>query len=164
MKARRHQLILSIITEQVIETQDELVAALRAHGLQVTQATVSRDIKELRLAKVATVDGRYRYALPTASPQGAQDALQRAQRAFDEYVINIDYSGNLLMIKTLPGSAMIVAASIDALGLEGVLGTVAGDDSVLVVTRETERRPPVGPTKEVYDRLARMAGLNPPQL
>lgn len=163
MKARRHQLILSIISEQVIETQDELVSALRAHGLQVTQATVSRDIKELRLAKVATVDGRYRYAQPAASPQGGQDALQRAQRAFDDYVLSIDYAGNLLMIKTLPGSAMIVAASIDALGLEGVLGTVAGDDSVLVVTREAERRPPCGPTKDVYDQLARMAGLGPVQ-
>lgn len=162
MKARRHQLILTLIAEQVIETQDELVAALRAHGLHVTQATVSRDIKELRLAKVATADGRYRYALPAAPPHGSHDALERAQRAFDEYVISVDYVGNLLMVKTLPGSAMVVAACIDALNLEGVLGTVAGDDSVLVVTREPERRPPTGPTKAVYEKLAGMAGLRPP--
>lgn len=163
MKSRRHQLILSIIAEQAIETQEELVTALCAHGLQVTQATVSRDIKELRLAKVATADGRYRYAQPaTAQGEGAYEAEQRAQRAFDEYVLSIDHAANLLIVKTLPGSAMVVAASIDALGLDGVLGTVAGDDSVLVVTRDATPKPPTGPTKAVFEQLARMAGMNRP--
>lgn len=156
MKARRHQYILSIIKEHVIETQEELVEALRALGLQVTQATVSRDIKELRLAKVATADGRYRYALPPQPAEGGQEAVQRAQRAFDDYVLGIDFSGNLLLIKTLPGSAMVVAACIDALGIDGILGTVAGDDSILVVTRDPERRSPTGPTAEVFKALRRL--------
>lgn len=158
MKSRRHQLILSIISEQVIETQEELVAALCDHGLQVTQATVSRDIKELRLAKVATADGRYRYAVPSATTESGHDVFQRAQRAFDDYVLGIEYAANLLMVKTLPGSAMVVAASIDALGLEGILGTVGGDDSVLVVVRDPDAKPPTGLAKEVYDQLKRVAG------
>lgn len=156
MKARRHQLILSIIADQVIETQEELVAALHARGMPVTQATVSRDIKELRLAKVATADGRYRYALPQGAPEPAADVLQRAQRAFDDYVVGIECAGNLIVVKTLPGSAMLVAGTIDALGIDGVLGTVAGDDSLLVVTRPADDAPPTGPTKAVYDTLRRL--------
>lgn len=157
MKSRRHQMILSIIADQVVETQDDLVAALCSRGLQVTQATVSRDIKELRLAKVATADGGYRYAVPSVSAEAASEVLQRAQRAFDEYVISVECTHNLVLVKTLPGTAPAIAASIDALGLSDIMGTIAGDDAILVVTKDAELTPPSGPTAVVYRRLSQLA-------
>lgn len=151
-------MILSIISEQVIETQEDLVAALCDRGLPVTQATVSRDIKELRLVKVATDDGRYRYALQPGTSEPGIDVTERAQRAFDEYVTSIEYTGNLIVVKTLPGSAPVVAASIDALEIDGVVGTIAGDDAILVVTKHADPEPPpAGPTAAVYDRLLELA-------
>src|SRR5690625_5060857 len=137
VKRQRQQAILDIIEQHVIETQDDLVAALHAQGLPVTQATVSRDIKELRLAKVATADGKYRYALPAGGNEQSHDVKQRAQRAFDEYVLTIESTHHLVLVKTLPGSAPMVAVTIDDLGIEGILGTVAGDDTILVVVADS---------------------------
>lgn len=154
MKAERHRLILSIIAQQPIETQDELVAALRARNLRVTQATVSRDIKELRLVKVAMPNGRYRYALPGSVGDGDEDPMRRLRRAFEEYVHGVDASGNLVVVKTEPGCAPLVAAAIDGLKLSEIIGTIAGDDTILVVVRDEEaNKVPEGPVSGVYARL-----------
>ena len=135
-KNERQRLILSIISREVVETQDDLVRLLRAHGQNVTQATVSRDIKELRLAKVATVNGGYRYALPQLGASGEKDPAERVKKAFDEYVISLDYSQNLVVLQTLPGTAPAVAAAIDTLEINAVLATLAGDDTILVITKD----------------------------
>ncbi len=154
LKAERHRLILSIIAQQPIETQEELVAALRARNLHVTQATVSRDIKELRLAKVAMPNGRYRYALPGSVGDGDEDPMRRLQRAFEEYVHEVDASGNLIVVKTEPGCAPLVAAAIDGLKLGEIIGTIAGDDTILVVVRDNdENKVREGPVAGVYTRL-----------
>lgn len=133
MKAKRQAIILDLIREQIIETQTELVDKLREKGLDVTQATVSRDIKELRLVKIPVGDGRYRYALP---PQKVpSDVYRRARMRFLDSVVGIDHTLNLIIIRTHPGEANAVAAVIDDLSWPEIVGTVAGDDSILVVAR-----------------------------
>lgn len=158
MKAQRQAMILRIIADHVIETQDDLVAALCAQGLSVTQATISRDIKELRLVKVATSGGAYRYSASTAHSEADYNVGERAQRAFDDYVLAVQCTHNLVLIKTLPGAASAVAAFVDELGIDGILGTIAGDDAILVVTKDAEPAPPpTGPTAHVYDELLQLA-------
>lgn len=134
MKTRRHEAIRRIIAERVVTTQEELAQALAAEGMEVTQATVSRDIRELGLVKAPNAAG-YRYAEP-APPSVASDALARAKRNFAEFVTGIERSGTLLVVKTSPGSANAVAASIDEVEMENVTATLAGDDVVLIVVRE----------------------------
>lgn len=151
MKESRQQAILSIIRENDVRTQAELAKELRALGFEVTQATVSRDIRELGVVKVASKDGGYRYAAPP-SPL-PPDALGRVQRTFHDFVKDIAFSGCLLVIKTQPGSAMVVAAALDALNLEGVAGTVAGDDAVLVVAKDGNPTPAQGAATELYERF-----------
>lgn len=149
VKARRQELILRMIQERPVETQSELAAELRERGVEVTQATVSRDVKELRLAKVATGDGGYRYALPPDSgPVRAAVNLRRVQHAFREDVVQIDWADNLVVVKTLPGTAPSVAAAIDEVSVEHVVATLAGDDVVLAIVRPGARRP-VGTVGEV---------------
>jgi transcriptional regulator of arginine metabolism len=144
VKARRQAKILELVRTRVIETQEELAAALAAEGIPVTQATISRDIKELQLTKVPMPDGRYRYALPE-EPGAA--AGERWRRIFREAVLTIDHSGNLVVIKSLPGTAQGVAAAIDHAGWPEMIGTVAGDDTVIVVVK------PADATGEVAERL-----------
>lgn len=139
MKARRHAKILDIIRTSNVETQEELAAALRKEGIEVTQATVSRDIKELRLIKVPLGSGRYKYAIPQERLVG--DVAERAHHVFRDSVVNIDYSENLVVIKTLTGNAHAVAAVIDDLEIEEIVGTLAGDDTIFVVVRPRERVP-----------------------
>lgn len=138
MKAQRHAAILRIIKERPIETQSALAEALREAGFRVTQATVSRDVAELGLVKRAMGDGRYRWEPPATA--GPREALERAKRAFQDYVTGMDYSGNLIVIRTLPGTAPAVAGALDALEWETVLATLAGDDTILVVVAEPGRR------------------------
>lgn len=147
MKARRQAKILELIKTQVIETQEELAEALGREGISVTQATVSRDIKELQLNKVPTGDGRYRYALPEEAAPGS---WERRRRIFQESVLSIDYSENIIVIKSLPGTAQGVASALDHLNWSEVLGTVAGDDTVMVVVRPREA------TASVVDRIRKM--------
>ena len=135
MKATRQQAILNIIRQGPVATQEELAEHLRQLGLEVTQATVSRDIRELRLMKVAEGVG-YRYA--ESAQSAASDVFSRVRRTFMEFVLTIEHSRNLLVIKTSPGTANAVAACIDDAGLANVLATLAGDDVVLVIVRETE--------------------------
>lgn len=140
MKERRHDTILRIIRDRSVGTQEELAELLALEGIEVTQATVSRDIRELRLVKVAAGTG-YRYAEPPQIP--AADAHGRARRAFSEFVVGVERSGTLIVVKTTPGTANAVAAAIDEVGFANVVATLAGDDVVLIIAREpSEKEPP----------------------
>lgn len=132
MKARRTFAIIDIITNQRISTQEELCEALKSSGYDVTQATVSRDIKELHLVKIPDDQG-YRYALPDNSP--VRNSRERMRRLFQDSVIAIDWSENIIVIKTLPGAAQSIASLIDIADLANILGTVAGDDTIFVVVK-----------------------------
>ncbi|MGI6035916.1 MAG: arginine repressor [Limnochordia bacterium] len=154
MKNVRQAAMLNIIRSKSIATQTELAEELRKRGISVTQATISRDIKELGLIKVADEGGAYRYVRPQRL--GASDVLRRAQRAFTDYVVDVDYAGNLIVVKTLPGTAQAVAAALDDLAWPEVVGTVGGDDAILVIVRQEEAGPPYGPVKEVLARLGQL--------
>ena len=134
-KGQRHIRIREIIANRDIETQDELVEILDELGFNVTQATVSRDIKELHLVKVPTQDGRYKYSLPADQRFNPQQKLKRT--LLDSFV-SIDQADNLLVMKTMPGNAHAVGALIDNLDWEGLLGTICGDDTILVICRGVE--------------------------
>lgn len=133
MKYLRHAKILEIIQRRDIETQEELTRVLKEMGMNVTQATVSRDIKELRLIKQMARSGRYKYA-PMASPDTV--LTDRLVRLFKESIVSLDHSGNILVIRTIPGAANAAASAIDAAGFEEVVGTIAGDDTIFVVIRD----------------------------
>ena len=135
MKGQRHIKIREIISQRDIETQDELVDELRSAGFQVTQATVSRDIKELLLIKVPTDDGGYKYSLPTDQ---RYNPMQKLKRVLMDNFVQIDYSGNLVVMKCMPGTANSVAALIDNIEWPQVMGTISGDDTILIICRESE--------------------------
>ncbi|MHC0035986.1 transcriptional regulator AhrC/ArgR [Pseudoneobacillus sp. C159] len=134
-KGQRHIKIRDIITNNDIETQDELVDALKEAGVNVTQATVSRDIKELHLVKVPLLDGRYKYSLPADQ---RFNPLQKLKRSLMDSFVKIDMAGHLLVMKTLPGNAMAIGALIDHLDWEDILGTICGDDTCLIICRTPE--------------------------
>jgi transcriptional regulator of arginine metabolism len=136
VKGLRHAKIKEIIEHDVIETQEELAEALRKEGIEVTQATVSRDIKELRLIKVPTGDGRSRYAFP--AEQSVVFSQSRMERMFRDSVLSMDYSSNIVVVKTLPGTANAVASTIDSARWPEIIGTLAGDDNILVVVKPTD--------------------------
>jgi transcriptional regulator of arginine metabolism len=125
----------------VIETQEELAEALRRQGIDVTQATVSRDIKELMLIKVPVGDGRYRYAFP--QEQTVLISPARMERTFQDSVVGIDHSQNIIVLKTMPGTAQAVAFTIDYVKWPEIIGTVAGDDAILVIVKPMEAVPTV---------------------
>ena len=118
-----------------VETQDELVEYLKEEGFNVTQATVSRDIKELHLVKVPLPDGRYKYSLPADQ---RFNPLQKLKRTLIDSFVGIDYSQNLLVMKTLPGNAQAVGALIDHLDWNEIMGTICGDDTCLIICRTGE--------------------------
>lgn len=132
MKYNRHAKILELIEKYPIETQEELANKLREHGMNVTQATVSRDIRELKLIKVMTDDQHYLYA-PVSRKEGAIN--DRLLTIFSESFTGIDYAGNIVVIKTLPGMAQGSASALDALKWSEIVGTIAGDDTIMVVCR-----------------------------
>lgn len=136
MKGQRQLKIREIITSQDIETQEELVDALRAAGLQVTQATVSRDIKELHLVKVPTQEGKYKYSLPADL---RFNPLLKLKRTLSDSFISIDYSGQFVVMKTLPGNANAIGILIDNLEWSEIMGTVCGDDTILMICRDVEQ-------------------------
>ena len=135
MKSARHSLILEIIEEKDIETQEELAEELKRRGMKVTQATVSRDIKELRLLKVLSDHGGYKYATVERAEKGMSD---RFIRILSESVISIDSVNNFMVVKTLPASANAAAEAIDSMKWSEVLGTIAGDNTLLIITRSEE--------------------------
>ena len=132
MKGQRHIKIRDIITHREIETQDELVEALRNEGFQVTQATVSRDIKELLLIKVPTDDGRYKYSMPTDQ---RYNPVQKLKRALVDNFVHIDRTNNLVVMKCLPGTANSVAVLLDNMEWSHIMGTICGDDTILLICR-----------------------------
>lgn len=141
MKILRHSKIKEIVEKSAIETQEDLATALRHEGIDVTQATVSRDIKELMLIKVPVGDGRYRYAFP--QEQNVVITPSRMERTFQDSVVGINYSQNIIVLKTMPGTAQAVAFTIDYVKWPEIIGTVAGDDTIFVVVKPMEATPAV---------------------
>lgn len=134
MKKERHSKILELIDKYDISTQEELLEKLLECGVEVTQATVSRDIKELRLVKHPAANGQYKYSLATS----ADEKYMKYYAIFAESVTMTDYAQNICMLKCHPGTAQAACAAIDALGMSEVLGTIAGDDTIFILCR-TER-------------------------
>ncbi len=135
MKAKRQQKILEIIATKSIETQEQLLRELQEHGLAGTQATISRDIKELRIVKELTKDGVYRYAASRSEPVGTFSA--RLNTIFRECVTACDSAQNLVVIKTLPGLADAACSAVDTMDLPGAVGTLAGDDTAIIIMRDS---------------------------
>ena len=134
-KGQRHIKIRDIIANNDIETQDELVDHLREAGYNVTQATISRDIKELHLVKVPLMDGKYKYSLPADQ---RFNPLQKLKRNLKDAFVRIDSTSHLLVMKTLPGNAHAIGALIDNLDWNEILGTICGDDTCLIICRTPE--------------------------
>ena len=132
MKGNRQKKILEIINRYHIETQDDLIDRLLVEGFSVTQATVSRDIRELQLSKVLSSKGSYRYVAPKKEEMVAG---MKINAALVDSILSVDYAQNTVVVRTFPGLAQAVAAGIDNLALAEVLGCVAGDDTIIVVTR-----------------------------
>ncbi len=132
MKQNRHERIIEIINACDIETQDELLAKLKQDGFEVTQATISRDIKQLQLVKVAGQDGHYKYAVSQHS--GTKTAL-KFKTILKETIIRADCAENIVVLKTYSGMAQAAAAAIDAMQMQDIVGSVAGDDTILIVMR-----------------------------
>jgi len=132
MKSMRHNLILEIIESKDIETQEELAEELKRRNIKVTQATVSRDIKELRLVKALADGGKYKYATVERAEKGMSD---RFIRILSESVMSIESAGNLMVIKTISASASAASEAIDSMKWPEVLGTIAGDNTILVIAR-----------------------------
>ena len=135
MKTVRQVAILDIIEKQEIETQEELASALNARGIRVTQATVSRDIKELRLLKVLTPSGKYKYA---TGDQADNNLTDRFIRMLADSLLSVSSANNLIVVKTLSGSANVAAEALDSMHWPEVLGTLAGDNTVLLIIRSNE--------------------------
>ena len=152
-KPQRQHRIARFLEEQVISSQVQLVELLATEGIVATQATVSRDMEELGAVKVRIPGGQMAYAIPEHAHQRVtpEDHLRRVM---GEFVVEVTHSANLALLRTPPGSAHVVASAIDRVGVGDVLGTVAGDDTVIVVCAETAGG------KRVAGRLARLAGLS----
>ncbi|MBK3494042.1 transcriptional regulator ArgR [Viridibacillus sp. YIM B01967] len=136
-KSQRHIRIRDMIANNDIETQDELVDLLKEAGYHVTQATISRDIKELHLIKVPLQDGRYKYSLPADQ---RFNPIQKLHRALADAFISIDGAGHFLVMKTLPGNAHAIGSLLDHLDWNEILGTICGDDTIMILCREESQR------------------------
>ena len=135
MKSGRHAKILEIIQKNDIETQEELSDILQKAGYQVTQATVSRDIREMKLTKVSLNNGRQKYV---ALAETNEDMSQKYVRVFREGFVSMDMAQNILVIKTVSGMAMAVAAALDSLNYNEIVGSIAGDDTIMSAIRSVE--------------------------
>lgn len=147
MKVSRHAKILELIEKYDIETQDELAVKLREEGFDVTQATVSRDIREMRLTKISVEKGKQKYA---AMANNDNEISDRLIRVFREAVVKMGYAGNMVVIKTLEGMGMAVGVALDNMQNSGILGTIAGDDTVFCVIRGNHQ------AAELIERLYRI--------
>lgn len=136
MKIARHAKILETINNKDIETQEELAEELRKSGIDVTQATVSRDIKELKLIKVLSDNGKYKYASISSTENMLSDKLVAI---FTQTVLLIDYVNNTVVVRTISGSAPAAAEAIDSLNWDGIVGTLAGDNTVFILARNNEK-------------------------
>ena len=135
MKSERQKKILELIVRYEIETQDELIEKLRTEGFDVTQATASRDIKELKLSKTQTNKGKYRYVRPLAVSNTGEDNFNVA---FAASIISVELGENIVVVKTYPGMANALAVCVDSLEHENIIGSVAGDDTILLVSKTDE--------------------------
>ncbi len=135
MKSSRQNVILEIISEQEVETQQQLMQALTERGITCTQATMSRDIKELGLFKQRSISGKYRYAAPGQAP--VQEVTQKQTSLFKQGLISFAQAQNLLVVKTLPGLTHTVCLVIEEMQPEGLVGTLAGDDTAFVAMRDS---------------------------
>ncbi len=136
MKIRRHSKIIEIIKENDIETQEELALRLKEKGFDVTQATVSRDIRELNLTKITDGAGRQKYAVLA---KNSSVAAARLNSVFSTGIESINHAQNIIVIKTLTGMAMAVAAALDSMQNSDILGSIAGDDTIFCVTKNEEK-------------------------
>jgi transcriptional regulator of arginine metabolism len=134
MKSQRQAKILEIIANKNVETQEQLLVALQAEGFRGTQATISRDIKELRIVKELTSLGTYRYTVSNSDIGNSFSA--RLNTIFRECVISFDYAQNIIVVRTLPGLASAAGSAIDAMNLSTIVGSLAGDDTVMIVMRD----------------------------
>ena len=134
MKSKRQSKIMEIIMGRNVETQEQLLELLQEEGFRCTQATISRDIKELRIVKELTNLGTYRYTASAGEPSGSFSS--RLNTIFKECVTTVDYAQNVVIIRTLPGLASAAGSAIDAMGMNKVVGSLAGDDTVMVVMRD----------------------------
>ena len=144
MKSTRQEKILEIINKYEIETQDDLIARLNAEGFNVTQATISRDIRQMKLTKVLTGRGSYRYI---QSHQTVGKESVRFNNALVDSILKVDYAGNIIVLKTYPGLASAVATGIDSIHMVDILGCVAGDDTIMIVARDEQK------ASEISDKL-----------
>lgn len=136
MKSKRQEAILSIIAEHDVETQDQLLNELKAYGIPSTQATISRDIKELHLVKELTGNGTYRYTI--SGHKTALNFAGRLRTIFREGVTSFDYAQNIVVVKTMPGLASAAGAALDGMHIPSLVGSLAGDDTVILIMRTTE--------------------------
>ena len=132
MKLRRHETIIDLVNNQDINTQEELMENLQKQGFKVTQATVSRDIKELRIFKALGKDGKYRYS---TGGRNALDKTSGFESLFASSVEEVDSAENIVVIKTMTGMAQAVCMSLDNIDFENIVGTIAGDDTIFVLCR-----------------------------
>ncbi len=135
MKKNRHDKIIEIINNHVVETQEQLACLLKDAGYDVTQATVSRDIRQMKLTKQVIEDGRQKYVYTTADPEVMHDKYVNVLRAG---YVSMDLAQNILVIRTVSGMAMALAAAIDALEIQQVVGCIAGDDTIFVAIKSVE--------------------------
>jgi transcriptional regulator of arginine metabolism len=135
LKKNRHDKIIEIINNHEVETQEQLASLLKEAGYDVTQATVSRDIRQMKLTKQVDTDGKQKYVYTTADPEVMHDKYVSVIRAG---YVSMDVAGNLLVIKTVAGMAMAVAAAIDGLDMPEIVGCIAGDDTIFVAMRSNE--------------------------
>ena len=136
MKFQRQAAIIDLISNHEIDTQEELTARLREMGFHSSQATISRDIKELRLIKIASSNGGYKYSI--AESEQDSGFVPRVRNIFRECVIKVDVAQNLVVIKTITGMANAAAFALDTMKISEIVGTIAGDDNVLIILRDNE--------------------------
>ncbi len=151
MKKSRHQQIVDIISSRDVETQEELAGYLKAAGFSVTQATVSRDIRELKLSKVPAGGGKQKYSIFKQEENHMEDKFIRVLK---DGFVSMDMAQNILVIRTVSGMAMAVAAAVDALHFMEVVGCIAGDDTIMVAVRTMED------TKVLMDKIQRMMDVS----
>ncbi|MFU0823816.1 arginine repressor [Clostridium sp.] len=147
MKIQRHARILEIINTKDIETQEELAEELKKSGMDVTQATVSRDIKELKLIKVLSKDGKYKYATISQSDGFLSDKLVKI---FANTVISVENVQNFVVVKTLSGSGSAAAEAIDSMNFQGIAGTIAGDNTIFILATSEDK------AQDIVKKLRRM--------
>ena len=146
VRMRRLRVIVNILTAQIINNQEQLIQSLKQQGIEVTQATLSRDLRDLRAQKKVLPDGSFKYIVP-ANPVVEKKVLGMDSDLMQLAIRSVDFCGNFAVVKTKPGYANAVAYDIDGRGASIILGTIAGDDTILIIPKETTTR------EQMYDFL-----------